>query len=193
MEISAALAGDCAFCGCRWQRPLGLAPDPPGAIVAVRSRHDRSGRRTARGRQKLQAVGGRVDLHLCGERRVLLWFSPHPGAQRTACRGPNLRLEGPDGCRAVFANQTRDLGATKKRPAGWAIGKLNARSREAQPNRILVNPWPISGSPLVVHRELKARIRRKQLRHFPQPLGHLLRSQQRVVALAQIVVIHVEE
>ena len=48
-------------------------------------------------------------------------------------------------------------------------------------------------SALVVDRELKPRIRRKQFRYFPQPLRHLRRRQQRIVALPQIVIVDVNK
>src|SRR5271166_6724197 len=45
----------------------------------------------------------------------------------------------------------------------------------------------------VVHRELISRIRRKHFVDLAQPLGQRRRSQQRIVALAQFLVIHVEK
>ncbi len=46
-------------------------------------------------------------------------------------------------------------------------------------------------APLIQHRKLIPCIRRKQLRHFPQPLRQRRRRQQRIIPLPQIVVIHV--
>ncbi len=57
------------------------------------------------------------------------------------------------------------------------------------PNKLRTGLRP----PLVVNRKFKPRIRRKQLRHFFQALCHLRRCQQRIVALAQIVVVHIDE
>ena len=51
----------------------------------------------------------------------------------------------------------------------------------------------VLSSPLVVHSKLKPGIRREQLSHFPQPLGHGCGRQQRIVTLAQVVVIHVDK
>jgi hypothetical protein len=48
-------------------------------------------------------------------------------------------------------------------------------------------------SSLVVDRELKPGIRREQLRDFLQPLCHLGRRQKGVIALAQVVIVHVDE
>ena len=45
--------------------------------------------------------------------------------------------------------------------------------------------------PLIQHRKLKPRIRRKQLRHFSQPLRQRRRRKQRIIPLPQIVIIHV--
>src|SRR5260370_33804119 len=47
-------------------------------------------------------------------------------------------------------------------------------------------------APTIVNVEFKSRIRWKNLRDFAQAFGHCSRSQQRIVALAQIVVIDVE-
>ena len=47
-------------------------------------------------------------------------------------------------------------------------------------------------APLVEHSELESSVRREQLRHFTQPLGQRRRRQQRIVALPQIVIIHIE-
>jgi hypothetical protein len=54
-------------------------------------------------------------------------------------------------------------------------------------------PGTFLSAPLVENREVKTGVRRKHLRHFPQTLRQRRGSQQGIIPLPQVVIIHVEK
>ncbi len=87
--------------------------------------------------------------------------------------------EGADGDHGVMIVTTEDTEDTEV-PARWSFIRV-----------IRASPWLRPS--LVVDRELESRIRREQFCHFLQPLRHLGRRQKGVIALAQVVIIHVDK
>src|SRR5271165_3039011 len=71
-------------------------------------------------------------------------------------------------------------------------GRQLSRASYSQLHQLTTSNWFLLPSP-VVHRELISRIGRKQLVDLAQPLGQRRRSQQRIVALAQLLVVHIEK
>ena len=75
---------------------------------------------------------------------------------------------------------------------GWIIPAFFIL-RQIQPGLAGVTLESASGpTPLVVNVEFESWIRRKYLRHLAQTLGHGGRRQQRIIALPQIVVVHIQ-
>ena len=67
----------------------------------------------------------------------------------------------------------------------FALGKQVGCEKVRTPGQLL-------RAPLVENREVKTGVRRKHLSHFPQALRQRRGSQQGIIPLPQVVIIHIE-
>ncbi|MGO9087085.1 MAG: hypothetical protein ACLQBK_17840 [Candidatus Sulfotelmatobacter sp.] len=102
----------------------------------------------------------------------------------------------------AFLSTARELYSSRRQKNSVGLHwfeskKIRVHPRESAAKKFLIraNPWRVELSlpaAFVKHREFESGIRRKQLRDLSQPLGQRRRRQKRIVALPEIVVIHVQ-